>query len=53
MLSPGIFLGLIGLPLLFVGGVGLIPLILGMILFIVGLVFAFFLYQKAVASEAA
>lgn len=53
ILSPGLCLGLVGLPLLLAGGIGLIPLVLGAILFIVGMVFAFFLYQKAVVSEAA
>ena len=53
MLSPGLCLGLVGLPLLLAGGIGLVPLIIGAILFIAGLVGAFFLYQNAVASEAA
>jgi ribosomal protein L37AE/L43A len=52
MLSPGLCLGLLGLPLLLAGGIGLVPLIIGLIFFIAGLVGAFFLYQKAVASEA-
>ncbi len=53
MLSPGLCLGLAGLPLLLAGGIGLVPLILGGILLVAGLVGAFFLYQKAVASAAA
>ena len=52
MLSPGLCLGLISLPLLLAGGIGIVPLILGLIFFIAGLVGAFILYQKALASEA-
>jgi fatty acid desaturase len=53
MLSPGLCLGLVSLPLLLAGGIGLVPLVIGGILLVAGLVGAFFLYQKAVASEAA
>jgi hypothetical protein len=53
MLAPGACLALVGLPLLLAGGVGLVPLILGGIAFVAGLVGAFILYNKAVASEAA
>lgn len=52
MLSPGLCLGLVSLPLLLAGGIGIVPLILGLIFFIAGLVGAFILYQKALASEA-
>lgn len=52
MLSPGLCLGLIGLPLLLAGGIGMIPLVLGVILLIAGLIGAFILYKKAVDSEA-
>ncbi len=51
MLSPGLCLALLGLPLLLAGGIGIVPLILGLILFILGMFGAFFLYTKAVASE--
>jgi Zn finger protein HypA/HybF involved in hydrogenase expression len=53
MLSPGLFLVLTGLPLLLAGGIGLVPLILGAILFIAGIAGAVMLYRNAVASEAA
>lgn len=52
MLAPGTLLGLIGLPLLLVGGVGVISIGLGIILFILGLIFSFILYNKARQSEA-
>ncbi|RPI28032.1 MAG: hypothetical protein EHM70_17165 [Chloroflexota bacterium] len=53
MLTPGLGLGLIGLPLTLVGGVGLILIVLGLILLVIGGVFSFGLYKQAVASEAA
>ncbi len=53
ILAPGACLALIGLPLLLAGGVGVVPLVLGGVLFVAGLVGAFFLYKNAVASEAA
>jgi hypothetical protein len=53
LLSPGLLLGLIGLPLLLAGGIGLIPLLLGFILLVGGVFFSVQLYRKAVASEAA
>jgi hypothetical protein len=53
MLAPGACLALIGLPLLLAGGFGLVPLILGGVAFVAGLVGAFILYNRAVASEAA
>ena len=52
MLSPGICLGLVGLPLLMAGGIGLIPLAFSLVFFILGLVAALSLYRKAVAAEA-
>ncbi len=52
MLFPGLCLGLIGLPLLLAAGVGSVPLGIGAILLIAGLIGSFILYQKA-ASEAA
>jgi predicted RNA-binding Zn-ribbon protein involved in translation (DUF1610 family) len=53
LLSPGALLALIGLPLLLLGGVGLVPIIIGAILFIVGLVISGFIFKSAVDSEAA
>ncbi len=52
MLAPGTLLGLIGLPLLLVGGVGIIAIVLGIILFVLGIIFSFILYNKARESEA-
>lgn len=53
MLLPGLGLGLIGLPLLLLGGAGVVPIILGFILLVPGGIFSFLLYQKAVNSERA
>jgi DNA-directed RNA polymerase subunit RPC12/RpoP len=52
MLLPGTLAGLIGLPLLLVGGVGILPIGIGLILLIIGLFFAARLYLQAQASEA-
>ena len=52
LLAPGLLLGLISLPLLLFGGVGLLPLIIGVILLIIGGAIAFTIYRQAVASEA-
>ena len=52
LLSPGIVLGLIGLPLLLAAGVGILPLVLGFILLVIGIILSVMLYKKAVASEA-
>jgi hypothetical protein len=52
LLTPGILLGLIGLPLLLVGGVGILAIVLGIILFVVGLICSFILHSKARQSEA-
>lgn len=52
ILAPGTLLGLIGLPLLLLSGVGVIAIGLGIILFVVGLIFSFMLYNKARQSEA-
>ena len=51
ILSPGFLLVLIGIPLLFFGGIGMIPIILGAILFLIGGIISFTLYKKAVDSE--
>jgi LSD1 subclass zinc finger protein len=53
LLSPGLLLGLIGLPLLLAGGLGIFPLFLGLVLLGIGAYLSFLLYQKAVESEAA
>lgn len=53
LLAPGVLLGLIGLPLMLLGGVGVLPLGLGFILLVAGGAGAFFIYQKARESEAA
>ncbi|KPL73086.1 hypothetical protein ADN00_14950 [Ornatilinea apprima] len=51
-LSPGFLLLLIGLPLLLAGGIGIVPLILGFVLLVAGIIFSVSLYKKAVESEA-
>lgn len=53
MLAPGFILGLIGLPLLLLAGIGAIPLVLGFVLLVIGIVLAVVLYRKAMESEAA
>jgi DNA-directed RNA polymerase subunit RPC12/RpoP len=52
-LSPGLLFGLIGLPLLLAGGIGLIPLLLGLLFLIAGIAFSVHIYRQAAASEAA
>lgn len=52
-LSPGACLALIGLPLLLAGGVGVIPLVIGAVLFVLGIFGAVWVYRQAVSSEAA
>jgi DNA-directed RNA polymerase subunit RPC12/RpoP len=52
MLSPGLFLGLIGMPLLILAGAGVILVGFGIILFIIGVVLSILLYNKARQSEA-
>jgi DNA-directed RNA polymerase subunit RPC12/RpoP len=52
LLLPGLGLGLVGLVLLLAGGLGLIPLGLGALLFVGGLSLAVIIYRQAVASEA-
>jgi len=51
ILAPGAFLTLIGLPLTLLGGVGIIAIAFGIILFIIGLIISFILYQHARKSE--
>jgi DNA-directed RNA polymerase subunit RPC12/RpoP len=53
MLTPGFLLGLIGLPALALGGVGVILLVLGFVLVLLGGAGAIALYRQAIASEAA
>ena len=52
LLTPGALLVLVGMPLLLAGGFGIIPIVIGMILFIAGLVAAAVIYKKALDSEA-
>jgi DNA-directed RNA polymerase subunit RPC12/RpoP len=52
LLAPGMILGLIGLPMLLLGGVGVLPISLGIILFLIGIVLSFMLFNKARQSEA-
>jgi hypothetical protein len=47
IMTPGTCIGLIGIPLLFAGGVGLIPLIIGGILFVGGAIFSAYLFNQA------
>lgn len=51
ILAPGILLSLIGLPLLLLGGLGMIPLILGLVLFVGGVIGAFILYSRVAENE--
>ena len=53
MLAPGVGLGLFGLLTLPLAGAGVVGLVLGLILFIAGLVGAAFIFKKARASEEA
>jgi predicted RNA-binding Zn-ribbon protein involved in translation (DUF1610 family) len=53
MLAPGFFFGLIGLPGLALGGVGIILLVLGFVLILIGGAASIALYRQAIASEAA
>ena len=51
MLTPGAFVGLLGLLTLMVGGIGVVGLVLGFILLVAGLVGAIFVFKKARESE--
>jgi DNA-directed RNA polymerase subunit RPC12/RpoP len=53
LVVPGLFFGLIGLGLLPMGGIGAIPLGLGLILVLIGLVLGYIFYNQGVQSEAA
>jgi hypothetical protein len=52
LLTPGLILGLIGLPFLLLGGAGILPIGIGIILFGIGVALSFMLYNKARQSEA-
>jgi DNA-directed RNA polymerase subunit RPC12/RpoP len=52
LLAPGALLMLVGLPLMLAGGIGIVPLGLGALLFIIGLVISGFIYKSAIDSEA-
>lgn len=51
ILAPGLLLSLIGLPLLLLGGLGLVPLILGLVLFVIGLIGSVVLYTRVAQNE--
>ena len=53
LLSPGLILGLVGLILLAVGGIGVVPLVVGFILGVIGGAISIGLYRQAVGSEGA
>ena len=53
LLIPGLFVGLLGLPALLLGGAGAILFLLGFILLVIGGAISIALYRKAIASEAA
>ena len=52
LLTPGLILGMIGIPLLLLGGFGIFPIGLGIILFGIGAYLSIRLYNKARQSEA-
>ena len=51
MLTPGAFVGLLGLLTLVVGGIGVVGLVFGFVLLVAGLVGAIFVFKKARESE--
>jgi len=53
LLLPGTCIGLAGLPLLLASGIGILPLVIGFILFVVGIIISANLYRQGVSSEAA
>jgi hypothetical protein len=53
LVSPGLLFGLVGLGLLPIGGIGVIPLALGLVLVVIGIVLGFIFYRQGVQSEAA
>jgi LSD1 subclass zinc finger protein len=52
LLSPGIVLGLVSLPFLLAGGIGIVPLFLALVLLIIGGGISVTIYKQAAASEA-
>jgi hypothetical protein len=52
LLSPGILLGLVSLPFLLAGGIGIVPLFLALVLLIIGGSISVTIYKQAAASEA-
>ena len=52
LLSPGLLLGLVSLPFLLAGGIGIVPLFLAFILVVIGGGISVTIYKKATASEA-
>jgi DNA-directed RNA polymerase subunit RPC12/RpoP len=50
LLSPGILLGLVGLVLLLFGGLGVIPLGIGAVLFVIGIVLSVVIFRKAMQA---
>jgi LSD1 subclass zinc finger protein len=52
LLSPGVLLGLVSLPFLLVGGIGIISLALAIILLVIGGGISVSIYKQAAASEA-
>jgi len=53
LLTPSILLALVGLVLLLVGGIGIFPLGLGGILFVIGLIISIYIFRQAIqAGEA-
>ena len=53
LLSPGLFVGLLGLPALLLGGAGVFLFLLGFVLLVIGGAISIALYRKAIESEAA
>jgi hypothetical protein len=51
ILAPGVLLTLIGMPLTFLSGVGVLAVALGIILFVVGVIISFSLYNNVRKSE--
>jgi uncharacterized membrane protein YoaK (UPF0700 family) len=45
-------MGLVGLPMMLLGGSGVLLLAMGFILFVLGVIFSVMLYRKAQQSEA-
>ncbi len=53
LMAPGLLAGLIGTPLLLFGGVGLIPIVLGVVLLVIGGILSVSVYRRAAESERA